>query len=311
MPDTVDLSATEDQVSLPQPSAKCPCCGSEAKREVIYRVNSIPIQSCVLLDRYEDAISYEKRDLELAYCTACGFIHNQIFDATIVEYAAVTEESQHYSGTFSGFAKRLAKEIAETYPLDGKHVLEIGCGKGDFLIELCALADCTGLGIDPGFSHTRLNATEFAQGYDTDRIKFISDYFDTSYLHLKADLIMCRHTLEHIPDVATFVGNIRESIGNCQGTGVFFETPDAERVLAEGAFWDIYYEHCSYFTSASHAGVFKHNGFNVDAIRLDYDAQYIIHYSSPAAQNSGSLNSAFGNLDSIQQLVDAFPAKVA
>jgi len=32
---------------------------------------------------------------------------------------------------------------------------------------------------------------------------------------------------------------------------VLFEIPDVRRVLEEGAFWDIYYEHCSYFTLGS------------------------------------------------------------
>ncbi|NJM57780.1 MAG: hypothetical protein HC857_10560 [Synechococcales cyanobacterium RU_4_20] len=32
---------------------------------------------------------------------------------------------------------------------------------------------------------------------------------------------------------------------------VYFEVPDAERIFAERAFWDVYYEHCSYFSPPS------------------------------------------------------------
>lgn len=253
----------------------CPCCLTDTPPEVFYRVSQIPIQSCVLLNTVDEARSYPVRDLELAHCRQCGFIFNHIFDSGIVEYAAVTEESQHYSGTFSRFAKSLAREIASTYPLDQKHVLEIGCGKGDFLIELCSLADCTGLGIDPGFSQERLAKTEFAAGYDATRIKFISDYFRSPHPDLKADLIMCRHTLEHIPDVRNFVASIRDSIGTATGVGVFFETPDADRVLAEGAFWDIYYEHCSYFTPGSLSRFFESLGFQAADLRSEYAGQYL------------------------------------
>ena len=42
---------------------------------------------------------------------------------------------------------------------------------------------------------------------------------------------------------------------------VFFELPDTERVLTEAAFWDIYYEHCSYFTPGSLARLFRRTGF--------------------------------------------------
>lgn len=290
---------------------RCPCCGANTPPQPFYRVSKIPIQSCVLLDSPEEARGYERRDLELAHCTRCGFIFNHIFDSEIVEYAAVTEESQHYSGTFSGFAKKLAREIATTYPLGGKHVLEIGCGKGDFLIELCSLADCTGLGIDPGFRHERLEKTEFAAGYDTQRIKFISDYFGPAYRHFKADLVMCRHTLEHIPDVLRFVMDIRNNIGDAPNVGVFFETPDAERVLSEGAFWDIYYEHCSYFTCDTHSELFKRAGFVIDDVRLDYGDQYIIQFAHPAAQDDARRGQRYEGVRRTQQLVEDFPDKVA
>ena len=49
-----------------------------------------------------------------------------------------------------------------------------------------------------------------------------------------------------------FVARIRRALQ--PGTPVFFELPDLERVLVERAFWDIYYEHCSYFTQARSLG---------------------------------------------------------
>ena len=41
---------------------------------------------------------------------------------------------------------------------------------------------------------------------------------------------------------------VRRAIGDRLDTVVLFELPDVERVLREVAFWDVYYEHCSYFT---------------------------------------------------------------
>ncbi len=289
----------------------CPACGSRQPRDAFYRVDQIPIQSCVLLSSHEEAISYPRRDLELVFCKDCGFICNHIFDQSIVEYATATEESQHFSGTFSNFAKRLAKEIADRFPLAQKHVLEIGCGKGDFLIELCQLADCTGLGVDPGFNPDRLNATEFNKGYDSERIKFLADYFGPEHAYLMADLIMCRHTLEHIVNVAEFVRHIRSSIGDNLEARVFFETPDAERVLVEGAFWDIYYEHCTYFTSATHAELFEREGYVVDETRLDYDNQYIIQYSRPSAATGYKTEHDKATVETIAAQVEAFRPRVA
>lgn len=299
-------TAAKDQEVRP---GACPCCGSSNKNR-LYTVRNIPIQSCVLLETREQALNYPRRDLELVNCRDCGLIRNHIFDANIVEYEAVTEESQHFSGTFNAFAKRLAQEVAEKYDLNGKHVLEIGCGKGDFLVELCSLGACTGLGIDPGFRQERLDAVSAQNDKDTRKLSFISDYFGPGYSHLKADLIMCRHTLEHIAPVADFVKNIRINIGERQDVLVFFETPDAERVLAEGAFWDIYYEHCSYFTRATHALLFRKMGFEVPEIRLDYDDQYIIHYARPSRSPIATSPGEAEELATMQHLADAFPEKV-
>ncbi len=51
------------------------------------------------------------------------------------------------------------------------------------------------------------------------------------------------------------------SIGDRLDTAVLFELPDTTRVLDEVAFWDVYYEHCSYFTAGSLARLFAVNGF--------------------------------------------------
>ena len=44
---------------------------------------------------------------------------------------------------------------------------------------------------------------------------------------------------------------------------MFFELPDVMRELCEGAFWDLYYEHCTYFSCGSLARLFRATGFEV------------------------------------------------
>jgi hypothetical protein len=43
---------------------------------------------------------------------------------------------------------------------------------------------------------------------------------------------------------------IRAQSATAPTSPVLFELPDVLRVLEEVAFWDVYYEHCSYFTPA-------------------------------------------------------------
>ena len=62
-----------------------------------------------------------------------------------------------------------------------------------------------------------------------------------------------------------------------------FELPDVRRILAEGAFWDVYYEHCSYFTAGSLARAFGRAGFETLDLRLVYGGQYLIIEAAPAS----------------------------
>jgi SAM-dependent methyltransferase len=282
---------------------RCPCCAAHVTR-TLYRVPSIPVHSVVLLDSAEEARAFPQRDLELAYCDACGFVFNHIFDEALIAYSTNFEESQHFSGTFDAFAKQLAREIAQKCAVSGKHVLEIGCGKGEFLREFCRAGGATGLGIDPAYRADEGRCTP------DDNVHFITDFFSDAYKHLSADVILCRHTLEHVASAATFIRSIREMIGVRDRTWVVFETPDAKRILAEGAFWDIYYEHSSYFSPGTHARLFRQEAFDVVDLALRYDDQYIIQYAKPAPKPTKSRLPLEQDLEQMHTLVERFPDRV-
>ncbi|MGH9197532.1 MAG: methyltransferase domain-containing protein, partial [Acidimicrobiia bacterium] len=106
------------------------------------------------------------------------------------------------------------------------------------------------------------------------------------YTGLEADLICCRHTLEHIPDVAHFVGLTKLAADNVAGSAVCFEIPEMMRILREGAFWDIFHEHCTYFTPGSLGRVFRSVGFEITDLSVDYDDQYLFIEATPTQNGS-------------------------
>ena len=280
----------------------CPACQGKHLTS-LYRVDDIPVQSCVLLESQQEALAFPRHAIHLMCCQRCGFVFNAAFDQALLDYRKITEESQHYSDTFGRFACELVEEIVEHRDLADGQVLEIGCGKGDFLRELCGRAQAHGLGIDPGFLPNRTGQQE--------PVSFIKDYFRPDQLTMEPDLIVCRHTLEHISPVAEFIGDIADLIGRRNDVCVFFETPDAKRVLAEGAFWDIYFEHCSYFTMGTHARLFRQAGLAVTDIRLGYGDQYIIQYAEPAGREVGPPLPQEDDLGEIDLLIEAFPDQVS
>jgi SAM-dependent methyltransferase len=157
----------------------------------------------------------------------------------------------------------------ERYSVQNKDVIDVGCGKGDFLALLCAVGGNRGTGFDPSYVPGQ------QEGEGTRDITIVRDFYSPKYSSYKADLITCRHVLEHIQFPGEFVRAIAQSIEGRPETVVFFEVPNVLYTLRDMGIWDIIYEHCSYFSSSSLAHLFTTQGFNVLEETELYDGQYL------------------------------------
>lgn len=272
----------------------CPACGSDSLRGV-YRRTGVPTNSCILVETREAALSFPKGDLDLYLCSNCGFVHNAAFDPRLTEYSGKYEETQAYSPIFNAFNTRLAQELIDRHGLYRKNVLEIGCGKGEFLKLLCELGENWGVGYDPSFRPDRFSSAA------AHRMRFERQFFSNEVDEGPwADLIACKMTLEHIPDAGRFTQMLAGS-GACHDEVVlFFQIPDCGKILDDVAFWDIYYEHCSYFTAGSLSRLFQAAGFHTLRIWRDYDDQYLMIECRPV--RPGEQGERF--VDSCDDIVD-------
>ncbi|MEE8603031.1 class I SAM-dependent methyltransferase [Euzebya tangerina] len=252
----------------------CPACLGSSLTD-FHAVESVPTNSCLLLDDMADVEALPTGRLQLAMCETCGFITNRAFDPTLTEYSERYEETQAFSECFVGWAEELAARWVADHDLAGKTAIEIGCGKGEFLEFMVRAGLEGGTGIDPGVRPERR---------DTDRIRWQRAFFDDTYGQITEDAVVCRHTLEHIHDVRAFMQDVRTAIGD-RDIPVLWEVPDVLRVLEEGAFWDLYYEHCAYFTAGSLVRLFRETGFEVTDVSLAYDDQYILLEARPSGSD--------------------------
>jgi SAM-dependent methyltransferase len=248
----------------------------------------------------EDAQNFPRGDLSLDFCRGCGFIWNTRFDPAAVRYSPECEESQGYSLKFSSFAKDLAQYLVNKYEVKGKAVIEIGCGKGEFLKHICTLGKNTGTGFDPAFVPGR----KFEHDVDDD-IEFIADYYSEKYSSYKGDLICCRMTLEHISDPDRLIATIRKSIGDREDVITFFQVPDVTRILKDCSIEDIYYEHCSYFSPGSLSRLFQKNGFKIIDLKTVFDEQYLLLVAKPNIIG-GEASHSLENIENIDNLVSTF-----
>jgi SAM-dependent methyltransferase len=281
----------------------CPSCNTPGM-SVFYEVKDVPVNSCALSSDYNEAISFPLGDVVLGFCKTCGFISNIAFDPCKLDYSSLAPEEQGFSATFNAFAQKLAMRLIQTYNLHNKRILEIGCGRGDFLALLCELGNNYGVGIDPS------SVTGDIQSKPTNRLLFIRDYYSERYAKYHGDLVCCRHTLEHIYNTAEFVKNVRHVIGDRVDIAIFFEVPDVTRILRDVAFWDIYYEHCSYFSLGSLARLFRYCGFEVTNLTKDYFDQYLLIEAKPVRRLSGKVTAIEESVEEITELVDSFSVRI-
>jgi hypothetical protein len=256
-----------------------------------------------LLQSKEEALNYPKGDILLGYCPNCGFISNLAYDPNLPEYSQRYEETQGFSATFNRFQRELVHELVKRHRLFNKHILEIGCGKGEFLSLICEIGTNHGIGFDPAYVEKRNSNRSL------NRVHFIKDFYSEKYAHLKSDFLICKMTLEHIPHPFGFVNTIRKSVADDLQPIVFFQVPDVERIIKECAFEDIYYEHCSYFSANSISYLFQKSGFEIIDINTAYHNQYLMLEAKPAVAISFYSSQPNTEIDELKHWVQNFKKK--
>ena len=286
-----------------EPELGCPACGSQGLH-VFHEQRDIPVHSVRLVETREEALAFPRGTLRLGFCGGCGFITNTAYEPELQDYAVSYEETQGFSPRFRAFSRELAARWTDRYDLRGRSVLEIGHGKGEFLVDMIEAGVATAVGIDPSYDGR-------VTGPAAERITFIDDYYSEAHAHLTGDAVICRHTLEHIGPVGELLATVRRTLDDRPQTPVLFELPDVLRVLREVAFWDGYYEHCSYFTPGSLARAYRHAGLEVLDLALDYDDQYILIEGRPAHGAAGAVHELEEPVEVVADAVRSFRRRFA
>jgi len=274
--------ASERWIEGPAKEPSCPVC-SCGELERFLRLREVPVYCNVLWPTKAEAQGTAKGDLDLVCCCECGHIFNLAFDPTLVQYSPDYENSLHFSPHFEKYTNDLADHLVSTHNLRGKVVVDIGCGKGDFLATLCALGQNRGFGFDKSYSRQKATHTK---GLD---ITFVPEFFSMEHGKLQADFICCRQVLEHIQEPRKFLATIRAAIDDRTETGLFFEVPNAAYTFHDLGIWDLIYEHFSYFTIDSLSALFRRAGFRVKWAGPLYSGQYIGIEAYPNTQAAAGM----------------------
>jgi Methyltransferase domain/C-methyltransferase C-terminal domain len=253
----------------------CPACDSD-NIEPFFALHELPVHGQAVFETPEAARAVAKGDQILTSCAGCGLIFNRAYDGRLLEYSAHHEESQAFSPRFLAYMRELSTRWVAEYDLAGRTVCEVGCGKGAFLAEMVRAGAGLGVGIDPGFRPDQI-PPELSQ-----QIEVVTELFRPQHVPADTGAVACRHTLEHIPRPVEFVQLIASGMRPAGAKWFLAEVPDMWRILGEGAFWDLQYEHCSYWTTTTFARMLAMSGLDPVRSYLTYDDQYVVAEASTA-----------------------------
>ena len=277
----------------------CPVSGAEDV-QLFVEIPQIPVLCNVLYPTRDEAISVARGDLRLGFSPTSGHIYNYAFDPDLMVYDQAYENSLHFSPRFQKYADGLVDRLIETYELRNKKIVEIGCGKGDFLNMICERGDNTGVGFDPSYEPDLISES------DARRFRVVQDLYSEKYADYETDLVCCRHVLEHITEPQPFMASIRRTLGDRHNTVVFFEMPNVRATLRDLAIWDLIYEHCSYFSAPSLSYLFRQAGFDVKVVEETFGKQYLCIDAFPVDDFGQEEQGSDPLLDKVSEEVDSF-----
>jgi len=243
----------------------CPVCNSNQIFTFLTRAG-VPIRQNTVVDEQEAALEVPRGDLNLSACERCGFVFNATFDPTLLIYGQNYDNAQFYSQVFDDYLSGLVDHLINNRGVQNCRVVEVGCGDGYFLKRLIEKGNNTGIGYDPSYAGPL--------GVMEGRVRFEQSYYGPEQADTPADVVICRHVIEHVPEPLELLNSVRHALSKSPSAYVFFETPTVEWMLRNKTFWDFFYEHCSIFTAQSLTTAFQRAGFRVDQVRASFGGQY-------------------------------------
>jgi hypothetical protein len=261
-------------------SSACPICGTREAIMIDQRPH-IPILQNRVWPNRGAARAAPLGELDMALCTACGFAWNRAFDADRMIYDPEYDNDQMRSPAFGIHVEAMIDRVLANVPADKTtHLVEVGCGQGAFLMKL-ALTDrfASLTGFDPAFRGD--------DGAPINGVTIHKNLFRPEALDLlthPVQVVVSRHTIEHILHPLSFLDAIRSAMQTTPEACLYLETPDIEWILDKFQPQDLFYEHCSIFSRQALRTACSTAGFEIRSLMPVFGDQYLWAEARPAGE---------------------------
>lgn len=250
----------------------CRVCGGTFHTRPLLHFQNMPCAAQHLPDRSTVAAD-RGVDLELVQCSACGLV--QLSNDPVPYYKEVIRAAA-FSPEMRAFRIQQFQSFVRDYKLSGKKIVEIGCGRGEYL-SLMQQAGADVYGLEFGEASAR-HCVE--QGLKVDRA-FIQKETD-KLIQAPFDAFFMMNFLEHLPAPDIVLRGLYHNLSE-DALGLV-EVPNFDMMLRKKLFSEFIGDHLFYFTSATLNALLERNGFEIVDTREiwhDYILSSIIRKRRP------------------------------
>lgn len=278
--------------------SNCYLCGNNDIVD-FFKLPPVPTQDGNMGATEAEALNTVKGSIYLRFCKSCGYVGNEGHEPEKISFDDYDFSNDH-SPLYAKFTEDLCDRLIEQYDLQGKTILDIGCGDGYFLKTICERSNSKGIGIDPGFDYSN---KEIPEGLD---INFIRDYYSEDYKDLKVDFIACRLMISLPSDPLSFIKMLRKNLEGQPDTVVYFDIPNVHYTFAEKVIWNVVYEARSWFSKESLTYLMENCGFEVQNVDLCWHDEYLSIEVKPTLEIGQAKLPSKENIDHLSDTVAHF-----
>lgn len=190
--------------------------------------------------------------LNLYQCPRCSLVQ---LDSSPVHYYKDVIRAGGGSSTMKELRKEEYKDFIERFDLYGKKILEVGCGKGEFL-SLWKEFDVQCIGIE--------NSSDLVAQGRSQGLNIIHGFMNDPNMKLKNgpfDAFCQFNFLEHQPRPNEMLQTIYNNLTD-EGVGLI-TVPSLEYILTHNGYYELIRDHLAYYSESSLKLLFENNGFDV------------------------------------------------
>ena len=282
---------------------RCIACGAPLWETPLLTLDNMPASAQHMPDA-QGVKEDRGLTLDLCQCMGCGLVQ---FDCEPVDYYRDVIRAGGFSKTMVELRRYQYTHLIDSYHLEGKKFIEVGCGQGEFLKVLSEFpVEVHGIEHDP-------HLVELARAQGLDVTEGFTETEDTRFAGGLYDVFLSFNFLEHQPDPSTMLQAIYRNLED-DAMGLI-TVPSFEYIMDHNSYYELIRDHLAYYTFETLTPLLERNGFQVEECEvINRDTLSVIVRKRPQMDTENLLE-CYVNLkremESYMKYLDAWDKKVA